>query len=113
MRLQLNLNQYYNGLNDYQVNQLFCLFMNMKSNVRAIDQGLKESYPETSLAFQLTKTKVISGCRSIDDFMENLEREPIFEIKKQLKECNDDYSKINIQSIIDKYNYLMEKSIKA
>ncbi|MCD7949288.1 MAG: hypothetical protein LUG12_03360 [Erysipelotrichaceae bacterium] len=109
MRLQLNLNQYYDGLDDYQVNQLFNLFNNMRSVEEAIAEGLRDGFPQEKPVFQLIQAKVISYCKEIDALMESIDKRPIFYINKQLEECNNDYSKIDIQSIINKYEYLMKE----
>ncbi len=109
MRLQLNLNQYYDGLDDYQVNQLFGLFMDMKSDEKAISEGIKDGYPKEKPVFQFVQVKLIQYCIDIDAFMESMDKKPIFDINKQLEECNNDYFKIDMQSIIDKYEYLMEE----
>ncbi|MCD7840790.1 MAG: hypothetical protein LUG46_09220 [Erysipelotrichaceae bacterium] len=109
MRLLLNLNQYYDGLDDYQVNQLFGLFMNMRSVEEAIAEGLRDGFPQEKPVFQLVQTKVINYCKEIDALMESMDKKPIFYINKQLEKCNNDYSKIDIQSIINKYEYLMEE----
>ncbi|MCD8027158.1 MAG: hypothetical protein LUF02_00500 [Erysipelotrichaceae bacterium] len=110
MRLQLNLNQYYDGLDDYQVNQLFGLFMDMKSIEEAIAEGLRDGFPKEKPVFQLVQAKLIQYCIDIDAFMESLDKKPIFYIIDQLEECGNDYSKIDTQSIIDKYEYLMKET---
>ncbi|MCD7892869.1 MAG: hypothetical protein LUG60_04120 [Erysipelotrichaceae bacterium] len=109
MRLQLNLNQYYDGLDDYQVNQLFGLFMNMKPVEEAIAEGLRDGFPQEKTSFQLVQAKLIQYCIEIDAFMESLSKNPIFYIIDQLEECHYDYAKVDTQANIDKYEYLMEE----
>lgn len=48
-----------------------------------------------------------SGFREIDEYMESAGKDPIFYIKKQLDECHRDYGKVDIQSMLYKYDYLI------
>ncbi|MCD8027159.1 MAG: hypothetical protein LUF02_00505 [Erysipelotrichaceae bacterium] len=101
MRLQLNLNQYYEGLDDYQVNQLFGLFMDMKPRVDFLKERIEDHKTEDSFYVTL-RAMTFSGFRVIDEFMESVGKDPIFYAIKQLDECHRDYGKVDIQLMLDK-----------
>ncbi len=110
MRLQLNLNQYYEGLDDYQVNQLFGLFMNMKPRVDALKVSIANKTNHGSM-YETYRNRAFSGFRQIDELMQSLGKDVIFDMRRILDECDKHYDQIDIQPLLDKYTYLMEEII--
>ncbi|MCD8027160.1 MAG: hypothetical protein LUF02_00510 [Erysipelotrichaceae bacterium] len=108
MRLQLNLNQYYDGLDDYQVNQLFNLFMNMKPRVDALKVSIAHKTNHGEM-YETYRNRAFSGFRQIDDYMKSLGKDVIFDMRRILDECDEHYDQIDVQPLLDKYTYLMEE----
>lgn len=110
MRLQLNLNQYYDCMDDYQVNQLFSLFVGIKLKITLLKKCIETC--QTGEWYEYCKDVAFSGFGAIDVFMEELGKRPIFDTENILKKYNTDemfYEEFDIEPLIEKYEYLMEK----
>lgn len=110
MRLQLNLNQYYDGLEDYQVNTLFGLFMGLKPRIEFL-QGFIESGKTGESYFGTARAMSFSGFRQIDKFMQSVGKEPIFDIEGILSDVDQKYDAVPLQPLIDTYFFLISEPI--
>ncbi|MCD7949287.1 MAG: hypothetical protein LUG12_03355 [Erysipelotrichaceae bacterium] len=88
------------------MNQLFGLFMDIKPRVDFLKERIEDHKTEDSFYVTL-RAMTFSGFREIDEYMESAGKDPIFYIKKQLDECHRDYGKVDIQSMLYKYDYLI------
>lgn len=111
MRLQLNLNKYYEGLDNVQVNTLFSLFVNSKYPIRNMEEELNDkkqgTYQDTELdkrIFRANRKRALSAFKAINDYMRSLGKEEIFKGVD-----TDDIEKIDFESLINQYHYLMSK----
>lgn len=104
MRLQLNLNQYYEGLDISQVNSIFSKFIDMKVDVDAIKK--LQSYQEEKknavwkAGMMVYKINIQKTAKEINSYMESLGKEKIFDVGESIEDTN-------FETIISKYEYLM------
>lgn len=113
MRLNLNLNKHYDGLELENVNEIFSRMLDMKPNI----DGLSFLYDESEERFEKTdrwrNAKAIGEATlhyqvvSLDEYMTALEKESIFGTTKE-KEFTD----ADFRAIIEKYNFLMSEPEK-
>lgn len=113
MRLELNLSKYYEGLDQSQVNTLFGLFINVKSLInlcKACEKIIKEENPKEDDAiiniYGRRRRSLKSSINDINNFMESLGKGKIFDGIDE----NMDIDEIDFESIIAKYEHLMEKT---
>ena len=111
MRLQLNLNQYYSGLDQMQVNTLFSLFVNMKYSMRSLESMTKKlkngdhQLDEFDRRHYLTVKRVSLSClKAVNEYMISIGKDAIF---KGIENPNID--EIDYEAIVNQYNYLMSK----
>ncbi|MCD8143268.1 MAG: hypothetical protein LUD83_08360 [Clostridiales bacterium] len=108
MRLQLNLNQYYDGLEDYQVNTLFGLFADVKPRIDFLQDLIEDGKAGTSF-FRTCRATSFSGFREIDEFMQSVGKEPIFDIMKSLSDANMQFDAVPVQPLIERFYFLMSE----
>ena len=102
MRLQLNLNQYYENLNISQVNKIYSKFIDMKYEVYYIT-GLLEMPEEKryEISWYVHRSAMLKICQEINEIMIGYGKGPVFDIKGM---DDTDY-----RAIISKYEYLMSE----
>ncbi len=102
---RLNLERYYDGLATHQRDTLFGLFTDLKYKLKIargmIDAGIEGILYETSMISAVGKMV------AIDEFMESVGKEPIFEIKKAISSCENDYTKVDILPFAEQFDFLM------
>lgn len=106
MRIQLNLNQYYDGLNISQTNAIFSWFMDMKVEINQLKITLNKPKEKRGQLWQATKEvyseSVLERAKNINAYMMSLGKEKIFE-------TGDNIDDTDFKAIIEKYEYLMSK----
>ncbi len=107
MRLQLNLNKYYEGLDYNQINTLFRLFINAKQDIKRTKEiRINASDVDETLKI-IYKANTIRSFRSIDDFMKSIGKEPIFEVEKLKEKAGGSFAAIDEMPLVEKYDFLM------
>ena len=100
MRLELNLNQYYENLNISQVNRIYSKFIDMKYHVEYM-RTLLETPEEkrNKISWNVHRRGMLKICQEINDIMIEYGKPSIFDIKGL---DDTDY-----QAIIKRHEYLM------
>ena len=111
MRLQLNLNKYYEGLDKAQINTLFSLFVNSKYVINDVSRQMnrlkEDTYQPTEVAqlhHIISRERALRAFKAINDYMRSLGKEEIFKGVD-----TDDIEEVDFESLINQYNYLMSK----
>ena len=103
MRVQLNLNKYYDGLDLSDVNEIFSSFINMKYDTEQYFK-LKNDEKKDEVwesYWRICRKRLIAGATKINELMERLGKGTIFDVK----EIDD----TDFETLIKKYDYLMSK----
>lgn len=104
MRLQLNLNQYYDGLNISQTNAIFSKFIDLKIKIEQMKLTLRAPKQERDELWKVTlkvySKSIQERVNEINSYMESLGREKIFDVGESIEDTN-------FEAIISKYEYLM------
>ena len=104
MRLQLNLNQYYDGLDISQTNAIFSKFIEMKIKIEKMKLTLKTPKEERDELWKVTlklySKSIQERVHEINSYMESIGKERIFEVGESIEDTN-------FEAIISRYEYLM------
>lgn len=104
MRLQLNLNQYYEGLNISQTNAIFSKFIDLKRKIEQIKITLNKPEekrgPLWKVTLEVYSESIFERVNEINSYMESIGKERIFDVGKSIDDTN-------FENIISKYEYLM------
>ncbi len=103
MRLELNLNQYYDNLEIGQVNEIFSKFTDLKLRMETMREMLSKPKEELEGSFdwKINRRKIIEKCKEINEIMLQFGKEPVFDVKGM-----DD---TDFEAIVSKFEYLMSK----
>lgn len=113
MRINLNLNKYYEGLDLEHINEIFSRMLNMKTNIDDLDYLYNESenrFEQTRdwrLSKNICQAALHNQVRDLDKYMEDIKRESIFGTEENKEIREKDY-----QAIIEKYRFLMSEPEK-
>ena len=104
MRLQLNLNQYYDGLDISQTNAIFSKFIDMKIKIEQMKLTLKAPNEERDELWKVTlkvySKNILERANEINSYMESIGKEKIFDVGESIEDTD-------FEAIISKYEYLM------
>lgn len=106
MRLQLNLNQYYDGLDISKVNCIFSKFIDMKTKIEQMKLILTTPVEERDRVWEASlkvySKRIIEKANGINAYMESLGKGKIFDVGESIEDTD-------FESIIKKYEYLMSE----
>lgn len=104
MRLQLNLNQYYDGLDISKTNAIFSKFIDMKTKIEQMKLTLKAPAEERDKLWEAVlkvySKRIIEKANEINAYMESIGKEKIFDVGESIEDTD-------FEAIISKYEYLM------
>ena len=104
MRLQLNLNQYYDGLNISQTNAIFSKLIDLKVEIDQLKITLNKPQekrgPLWKPTLEVYSESILKRVNEINSFMESLGKERLFDVGESIEDTN-------FETIISKYEHLM------
>ena len=110
MRLQLNLNQYYNGLNISQTNAIFSKLIDLKVEIEQLKITLNKPQEKRGPLWKPTldvySESILKKVNEINSYMESLGKERLFDAGESIEDTN-------FEDIISKYEYLMSTPEKG
>ncbi|MGN1419806.1 MAG: hypothetical protein ACI4W6_10790 [Acutalibacteraceae bacterium] len=113
MRLKLNLNKYYEGLEDYQIGMLFGLFVSAKPNIDRTKQLILEGKKVSNTLALVIKSNTLRSFSEIDEFMKSSGKDPIFDLERLKKEAGGNLKDVDELPLVKKYYFLMEEPEKS
>ena len=109
MRLQLNLNQYYDGLNISQTNTIFSKLIDLKVEIEQLKITLNKPQEKRGSLWKPTlevySESILKRVNEINLYMESIGKEKIFDVGENIENTN-------FEEIISKYEYLMSEPKK-
>ena len=106
MRLELNLNKYYDGLDISKVNIIFSAFSELKTRINQLslllnypDDKRKESWQQSK---DFYRKSVFQIAGYINDRMISFGREELFDLGNGIEDTD-------FNAVIERYDYLMSK----
>lgn len=110
MRLELNLNKYYENLDLEKINKIFSSMLDMKPGINDLEYlyNLKRDLTsKEKIAKNIREVDLESRVVELDEYMTTLGKDTIFGTEK-----DEIFQENRIKEIIQEYNYLMSEPEK-